>query len=318
VTLYYDQRWPRASGWLAGDSGGGNRIGTLGVLGIPACRGSISPGRCDLAPAAIRKALERFSPYDVRYDCDLQELGVRDFGTLDELAERTPAEAKESICHSVSAALAAVDALAIAGGDNSITYPGVLGMAQEATGGDLSRCGVLTLDAHFDLRDIEPGLTNGNPIRALLADGVPGRSIVQIGILPFANSKHYAALAHEAGITIMTADEVHVQGIQTAVRTALDHLAARAEAIYVDLDLDVLDRSFAPAAPGSRPGGLFPWQIAWAARECGMAPKVRIMDLVEIDPVKDLADATVLSAATCLLAWAAGVTQRLKSAKREL
>jgi len=316
VTPHDDPHWPRASAWLARGAGNAASIGTLGILGVPACRGSITPGRCDLAPAAIRQALERFSPYDLRFDCDLEDLGVRDFGTLDAVAALSPGEAKESICDHVAEALRSTTDLAILGGDNSITYPGVLGMAQAAAGGDLARCGVLTLDAHFDLRDIDAGLTNGNPMRALLADGVPGANIVQIGILPFANSKEYAAVAREAGITFLTADDVHVQGIQTAIRTALDLLAARAEAIYVDLDLDVLDRSFAPATPGSRPGGLYPWQVSWAARECGMEAKVRIMDLVEIDPVKDLADATVFSAATCLLSYAAGVTQRLRSATR--
>ena len=315
--VHEDPRWPRASAWLARDGGAREAIGLLAVLGAPACRGSITPGRCDLAPDAIRKALERFSPYDIRFDCDLEQMNVRDFGTLRGVAGQAPCDAKDAVAAAVANALRESDALAILGGDNSITYPGVLGMSQAIDGGTPGRCGVLTLDAHFDLRDLDGGLSNGNPIRALLADGVPGANIAQIGILPFANSREYAAVAREAGITVITADEVHAQGIQTSVRTALDLLSARADAIYVDLDLDVLDRSFAPATPGSRPGGLCPWQISWAARECGMEKKVRVMDLVEIDPTKDIAEATVFSAATCFLSFAAGVAQRLRTAKIE-
>ena len=308
-----DPHWPRASRWLSGGGDNADSVGLLSVLGVPACRGSLTPGRCDLAPQAIRKALERFSPYDVRFDFDLERLRVRDLETLRDVDELAPADAKQIICTAVGEALQHSDALALFGGDNSITYPGVLAMASASTGGALDRCGVLTFDAHFDLRDTEAGLTNGNPIRALLNDGVPGENIAQIGILPFANSMEYAHVARDAGITVITAEQVHLQGIQTAVRSALDVLAARADAIYVDLDLDVLDRSFAPATPGSRPGGLFPWQISWAARECGMERKVRVIDLVEIDPTKDIADATVFSAATCFLSWAAGVAQRLNN-----
>lgn len=313
MTSADDPRWPRASAWLACNHDHPDAVGLLAVLGVPACRGSITPGRCDLAPDAIRKALHRFSPYDLRFDFDLERLRVRDLGTLTDVAELAPADAKQLICRGVGEALRQGDALALFGGDNSITYPGVLGMAEACANGALERCGVLTLDAHFDLRDLEAGLTNGNPIRALLADGVPGANIAQIGILPFANSKEYARLAREAGITVITGDEVHIQGIQTAMRTALDLLAARADVIYVDLDLDVLDRTYAPATPGSRPGGLDPWHISWAARECGMAAKVRVLDLVEIDPTKDIADATVLSAATCFLSWTAGLAQRLNN-----
>jgi formiminoglutamase len=317
MSLVDDPRWPRASKWLACGDHDGDALGLLTVLGVPACRGSITPGRCDLGPGAIRKALERFSTYDLRFAVDLGRTRVRDLGTLDMVAELNPAAAKEIICTAVTHALRQGNALAIFGGDNSITYPAVRGMADACTGGALERCAVLTLDAHFDLRDTEAGLSNGNPIRALLEEGLPGRSIAQIGILPFANSRDYARVARDAGIAVITADEVHAQGIQTVVRSALDELAARADAIYVDLDLDVLDRSFAPATPGSRPGGLYPWQISCAARECGMEPKVRAIDLVEIDPTRDIADATVLSAATCFLSWAAGVAQRLRSANAE-
>ena len=78
----------------------------------------------------------------------------------------------------------------------------------------------------------------------------------------------------------------------------------------MDLDLDVLDRAYAPATPGSRPGGLTPHHIRKAARVCGTHPKVRILDLVEMDPTRDIADATALAAAACLLEFASGVLGR--------
>ncbi|MFN8059782.1 MAG: arginase family protein [Vicinamibacterales bacterium] len=75
------------------------------------------------------------------------------------------------------------------------------------------------------------------------------------------------------------------------------------------VDIDVLDRTFVPATPGSRPGGLAPWQLRAAARLCGRHPKVRAADLVEIDPEEDISDRTTLAAAT-LLSFAAGVLER--------
>jgi arginase family enzyme len=194
------------------------------------------------------------------------------------------------------------------GGDNGITLPGV-----HAMGHPLARCALLTFDAHHDLRDLERGLTNGNPVRALLRDGLPGANIIQIGIQPFANSAAYARVARDAGIQIVTADQLRERGLEAVVRAALDSLGARADAIYVDLDVDVLDRAFAPACPGSRPGGLEPWMLRRAARLCGAHAKVKMMDIVEVDPTKDIADLTCLAAGSFLLAFAAGVASRIRS-----
>jgi formiminoglutamase len=87
-------------------------------------------------------------------------------------------------------------------------------------------------------------------------------------------------------------------------------LGEHVDAIYFDLDVDVLDRSFSPATPGSRPGGLTPWQVAQCAFVAGKHPMVRAMDLVEIDPTKDVNMATCLAAALFLLSFASGLHSR--------
>ena len=172
----------------------------------------------------------------------------------------------------------------------------------------LGDCGLITFDAHFDLRDLDRGLTNGNPIRALLRDGMRGNCIVQIGIQSFANSRAYAEIAREAGITFYTADCVRKRGIEAIVTEAFARLSG--PPIYVDLDVDVLDRAYSPATPGSRPGGLYPWEMRLAARLCGANRNVRAMDLVEIDPEKDINDTTCLAAASFLLEFASGMLER--------
>ena len=71
----------------------------------------------------------------------------------------------------------------LVGGNNAVTRPAVV-----ALGLPLDQVGLITLDAHFDLRDTSGGLGNGNPVRALREDGLPGKNIAQIGLAPFANS----------------------------------------------------------------------------------------------------------------------------------
>src|SRR5262245_47116269 len=301
-----DPFWPRASAWLAGEHAE-KTLGRLAVLGAPLRLGSITPGRCDLAPAAVRSILHKFSCYDVESDADLGLLEARDLGDL-ALAEVRLEDALEPLRDAVRGALIDADAVAILGGDNGVTRPAAHGITAS-----LDLIGVITLDAHFDLRDLSNGLTNGNPIRALLEDGVRGQNIVQIGIQPFANSREYTEVARDRGITVITMNQVRAHSLEAILNESLDDLACRVEAIYVDLDLDVLDRTFAPATPGSRPGGLTPWELRRVAWLCGFHPKVRAIDLVEVDPTLDVADATTMTTAACLLSFASGLLSRLSS-----
>ncbi|MGH2674501.1 MAG: arginase family protein [Actinomycetota bacterium] len=300
-----DPNWPRASAWLAGDHRA-DPTARLAVLGVPLHAASITPGRCDLAPAAIRGALGRLSTYDRDTDVDVRSVLARDQGNL-AVADARPEEALDEVAGAVGGTLDTFEAIALLGGDNSVTRPGCRGL-----GPGLDRVGLLTLDAHLDLRDTAGGLTNGNPVRALLEDGLPGWNVVQVGLQPFANSREYTRVAERAGLRGVTASEARARGLSRVVGDALDHLERRVDRIYVDVDVDVLDRASAPACPGARPGGLLPWEIQGAVRICGRHPKVRALDIVEVDPTRDVADVTVLAAASFLLAFAAGVATRVR------
>jgi formiminoglutamase len=294
---------PRISEWLAQRKTG---PAALSVVGIP-MHSRANSSECNLAPAAIRQALDRYSLYDPGAGVDLASLPVTDFGDL-ALGDASAEEVFFRAVQGIKKAAANTAAVVLLGGDDAVTYP-----ALHALNLPFARCGLLTFDAHHDVRELEGGLTTGNPIRALLRAGLPGANIIQIGIQPFTNSPACAQVARDAGITSLTADEVQLRGIDSAVTDALELLAAKTDAIYINLDLDVLDRAFAPACAGSRPGGLHPWMLRRAAHLCGAHPSVRIIDLVEIDPTKDVADCTVLAAASFFLALASGVAKRLKN-----
>jgi formiminoglutamase len=289
---------------------------TLVEVAVPMRLGSISGGRFDLGPQAIRDALDRFVAHGRNEPGRLDEFGLvlEHDEDMDEVASMTPADAFEQIRRRIrvaiedeAAQIGPDRAALVLGGDNSITRPGIHGLASK---GSLGGVGLLTLDAHHDLRPLDGGLTNGNPVRALLEDGLPGRNVVQVGIQPLANPGASGDVARDAGITVVTADEVRTRGIGAVIDEALDTLAPRAEAIYVDLDVDVLDRAFAPACPGARPGGLTPAEVQAAARAVGRHPKVRAMDVVEIDPERDVAGLTATAAASFALAFASGLAAR--------
>jgi arginase family enzyme len=308
-----DPLWPRAADWLARD----DEHPALLVLGLPTSVASLSPSEAWRTPAALRDVLARFATFDGERRVDLEDVAVRDLGDLD-LADLTTADALAVIERAV--ADLPPDRIAVfLGGDNVVTAPIVA--AHPAA--PIERMGVVTFDAHHDVRTYHhgseaPGLeagveaapSNGAPIRWLLDHGLPGDQVAQIGIHSHANSRAYRSYCEAHGIRVVTIAEVERRGIEVVVTEVLDDLAARTDAVHVDLDVDVLDRSAAPGCPGARPGGLWPRQLIAGAHRCGTHPIVASVDLVEVDPTGDVADITLMNLAATFLAVATGVACR--------
>ncbi len=297
-----DPQWPTADHWLKGASTGVHAR-RLGVIGVPLSLTSISPSNAQTTPAAVRRALGRFSTFHAGVGVDLEDLYVVDHGDLD-VAALLGDDALQAVTHGV-AGLPAQDLLIVLGGDNAVTRPSMRALLP-----DLSRAGLLTLDAHHDVRSFFMGPTNGTPVRGLIEDGLPGSQVVQVGLGDLSNSREYNSWCRENGVTSVTARAAQREGVGAAVRRCLDELARTCDDLYVDLDVDVVDRAFAPACPGARPGGLSPAELLDAALEAGRHTSVRAVDIVEVDAVADRDGITVDLAAMCLLTAAAGLLAR--------
>jgi len=294
MALSIDPRWPRAGDWPAWDPSGDAPDAVL--LGAPAWRTSLSPTGAHATPAAIREALRRFSPTLLGPPpLDLSEaLRIVDAGDVDEPDGRDG----EDRLRRRAAELSAAGLVLTLGGDNSVTYAAAQGAGAR---------GLITIDAHFDLRD---GISNGSPVRRLVEDGLDPRRIVQLGIADFANSATYARRAAELGITVMTLDELRSRSRSDVVAQALE-IAGADGAIHVDIDVDVCDRSVAPGCPASVPGGLAAWELRAIVRGLASDPRVRSADIVEVDATADAPDGrTVRLAALCALELMAGLAAR--------
>ena len=90
----------------------------------------------------------------------------------------------------------------------------------------------------------------------------------------------------------------------------LPRLSTHCDAIYVDFDIDVIDRAQMPAAPGARPGGLAADAFFDATRLIAAHPLVRAVDLAEFDPSLDVADIGALTAARWFVELLAGFQAR--------
>jgi formiminoglutamase len=289
TALPSDPLWPRAGNWPvpAGHA-------DFALLGMPTWRTSISATNAGQTPDAVRAMIPRYSEF---FHAGGRALTFADCGNA------TNPDADED---AAIAAVAAVDAelLVALGGDNAATVPTALGR----WGARIATAGLVTVDAHYDLRD---GVSNGSPVRRLVEAGLAGTRIVQVGISDFANSAEYAARARDLGITVVLRDELLRRPMADVMAEALELAGSAGGPIHVDLDVDVCDRSVAPACPASVPGGIAAHELRAAARAAGRHPLVESIDLVEVDATADTPDArTVRLVALCVLEAAAGLALR--------
>jgi formiminoglutamase len=267
VIMAEDLKWPRASSLISTEPS------PIGLIDIPAHKTSISPTNAHLTPTAIREALKKYSTFSYSTGTDLAAISIQDLGQIQD-----PDQNEQTTIETIQSQNK--DLLIALGGDNSITFATALGVF----GADLTNSALITLDAHHDLRD---GISNGSPVRRLIEAGLNPKNITQIGINDFSNSSEYAQLAKDLGIKVISRTSLAQMGIEQACKLAL----ANAEGpIFVDVDVDVCDLSVAPGCPAAAPGGISAFELRQAVRTLLANPKVRGMDITEIDASKDTED----------------------------
>ena len=296
ANLPHDPKWKRANTLFAST----DQSADIALVGVPAHKGSISPTNADQTPDAIRSALARYSTYSTSQGVDLSGQSFIDLGNID---SPDGPEGVARVGAFVSGLLAKHKLVIALGGDNSITYSVASGLWP-----DLSKIGLITFDAHHDLRD---GQSNGSPVWQLIQAGLPGKNIVQIGIADFANSAEYSQRAKENGITVFSRGQLREMTIADVLKKALEIAGADGREIYVDLDVDVCDRSVVPACPAAMPGGISADELRQAALLLGADKRVRAIDITEIDAAADSDDQRTLRlAALLVLEAAAGFATR--------
>ena len=295
-----DPNWPSAATLLTNAPREGRR--NVGLLGVHTYATSVSPRSSASTPKAIRKALARYSTWSFSDGVDLAEyVALVDYGDVKD-PDGVPAR--------VARALTSFDERIvldlILGGDNAVTWHALRALS----GGDYSNYALVTLDAHLDVRD---GASNGSPVRQLLDDGLDGRHVVQVGLADFSNSAFYARRARDAGVRVITRDDLRAEDIENVARRAVAMAGEGGRRVYVDIDLDCADRSVVPGCPGAAPGGLSASDVRRFARAVAAQREVVAIDVVEIDVERDSADErTVRLGALVVLEVLAGVRRRFR------
>ena len=175
----------------------------------------------------------------------------------------------------------------ILGGDHFITFPLFQGLVDGLKG----KAGLIQLSSNLDLaeRDEVWGESwSGSTIRRIVDSGlVDSVNIVFIGTQGYISYKEWD-LARTQGMTIVTADSAKEQGCQETVQRALEAAGAHCDAVYLSLDIDVVDSGYASGTGDIVIGGLTPAELLALMREFSEAPNIRALDVVEVAPSLDI------------------------------
>ncbi|GGF26637.1 formimidoylglutamase [Halobacillus andaensis] len=280
------------------------------LLGVPLSKSSISTSAACENPEVMRRAWKSFETYNLDEDLDLSVLKVLDLGNVKQHTTdilQTHENIKEAMAslrtyhpHTLPIMM---------GGDHSITAMLIKGWKQIHPD---ERIGILQFDTHFDLRDLkELGPANGTPIRNLIeSETIKGKHVHNIGLHGFFNSRALRDYADKHGVCYTTMKKARKQGMNSVVNEALKKLESEVDTIYVTVDMDVLDITQNPAAPAATPGGMYTHELFDAVQIAGEHPKVKAMDIVCLDPRKDVGDMAVKSAVHVMLSFLTGYCRR--------
>ena len=272
----------------------------VAFLGVPYDAGTPEPGVPTgqrAGPAAAREATQAqlyYPPtagagsddgaegwYDVEVDRDYL-VGVTMADVGDVAIQGSDTEGNYERMGGAARGIAERGALMVAiGGDHSISYP--LGRGMEPFG----EFDVVHVDAHTDFLDELAGarLTGASQLRRLAELPFVG-TVSALGVRNVDRAEVDGL--RELGGRWATTLDVAERGSAEVVRETVPE----AEALYVSIDLDVLDSSIAPGHSLQEPGGLGYRQLRAILVEVARRGRVIGFDVVELNPARDPSGAT--------------------------
>ena len=188
----------------------------------------------------------------------------------------------------------------VLGGDHSIAFPDISAVAEAYDRGTLA---VVQFDTHADTATEIWGVkwSHGTPFRHLVDDGViPGRRLIQVGLRGYWPFRAEWDWARSAGVRWHRMEEIHERGISAVMDQVLDEVAD-ADALFLSIDIDVLDPAYAPGTGTPEPGGLTTRELLRAVRKLCLEMSVAGAEVVEVSPPYDHAEITAMAAHRTIL-----------------
>lgn len=242
------------------------------IFGVPYDRTTSFRSGTRQGPAAIREASWNFETYMMEFKRDLADLKIHDCGNTEEFGP--PVEMVNGVKRFVAPIVKDGKLPLMLGGEHSISVGSVRAFQKEI--------GVIGMDAHLDFRNSYLGEKYSHACsQRRIADHVGAKHVVYIGVR--SQSKEEVADVKTFGLQMVTSQFVDDNGIEKALDKALKVIGRKR--IYLTIDVDCIDPSFAPGVGTPEPFGLSPYHVKRVIDRLG--PNLVGMDINEVAPQWD-------------------------------
>jgi len=290
------------------------------IIGAPFDGGTSHRSGCRFGPQAIR--ITDYLPHDgmrpsLALGVDpLSDLRVVDLGDV----EMPSGETEKSLARLEQRVQAVAEAGVIPiilGGDHTIALPDVTGVARHVGWGRVS---VIHFDAHADTGDTQMGSLygHGTPMRRLIESGAcRGDRFLQIGLRGYWPEDETLDWMAAQGMRSFEMGEVVSRGLDAVLDEAIAIAMTDCDAVFLSIDVDVVDPGSAPGTGTPEPGGLTSRQLLDAVRRIAMEVPLGGVDVVEVSPPYDHAEITAYLGNRIVLEALGGIAWRAKLARGE-
>ena len=245
-------------------------------VGVPFDKTSTYRRGAQQGPAAIRTASQHIESYCLLEDSmiDAALLPLADVG--DVAIKSGSVQSMLASTETVVSQLHGQDKIPILlGGEHTLTLGAVRALPRDIV--------LIQFDAHMDLRDQFGGneFTHASVQRRIVEHLGPDH-LIQIGIRAMAEEEYHYAKDHN--IAFYTSDVIRKEGAKI-IASRINETIPPGPPVYISIDLDVLDPSFAPAVGNPEAAGLTTHELLTILRI--ITPRTAILDITELVPQYD-------------------------------
>lgn len=285
------------------------------IVGAPYDGGTSYRSGARFGPSALRAAC--YLEHDgSRPSLAMRVDGLRDLRVVDAGDVEMFSGDAERSCASLEAVVQRVAESGaiplILGGDHTVTWPDVTGVARARGWG---RVAVIHFDAHADTGDISFGslIGHGQPMRRLIESGAArGDRFLQIGLRGYWPPPDVLAWMAEQGMRSYEMTEIVARGLDECLTEAFAIALDDCDGVFLSVDIDVCDPGHAPGTGTPEPGGLSARELLDAVRRICYDLPVVGLDVVEVAPPYDHADITALLGNRVVLEALSAIARRRK------
>ncbi len=263
----------------------------VAVMGVPFDTGTTYRPGTRFGPQAMRRISGLYGPYSFELGVDLREsldmVDIGDVFVIPANLEKSFDQITRAVSHVVESGTLPV----ILGGDHSIGFPDLRGLARHVDG----NVGIIHFDRHLDTqeRDMDERMHTCPWFHSTELPNVSAKNLVQIGIGGWQVPRKGVEVARDRETTVFTVDDVERLGIDRTAEMALEIAWKGCKAVYLSFDIDCIECALVSGTGWPEPGGFLPREALSLVRKVA-SEGIAGMEIVEVSPPYDHADTTAL------------------------